>query len=235
MKARHEQARTVACVIAVQLFGLAIYFCLYALIAGGVFYSLSEKPGRVVIIVTACILAVLIIILNMLTVIKYNKVYITRPDSIALRDGADVVREAYNTARPVLIYKITCSLVIMTAAGLVNIMLLTFMEDQTLAVVYGRIVCCVLAALAIIIAYPCIDRISCYRALLNETHDLHYDIKPNKALMNIVSFAVPFSICLWYCLRYYGPKPDIAWITFPITALFALAITFLCGWAANDR
>ena len=233
MKARSEQAGTVACVVAVQLFALAVYFCLYALIAGGVFYSLTENTGKIIILVTAGVIAVLLVVINSFTVIRSKKVYITRPDSIAIRDGSEVVREAYTTARPVLIYKITYSLVIVAVGCLVNIMLKIFMEDQALAVIYGRIVFCLITAFAIIIAYPCIDRIACYRALLNETHDLYYDTVPDKCLMYVMAFAVPLSVCLWYSLRYYGPRPDIAWIVFPLTALLAIAVSFLRNWAAD--
>ncbi len=235
MKTRNEQAGTVACVVAVQLFALAAYLCLYALIAGGVFYSLTEKTGKVIIIVTACIIAVILCVINIMTVIRSKKVYITRPDSIALRESSEIVREAYSTARPVLIYKITYSLVMVSLAGIVNIMLLIFMEDQALATIYGRIVSCLAVAFAVIIAYPCIDRISCYRALLNETHELYTDTPANTALMYIMSIAVPASICLWYGLRYYGTRPDIAWIVFPVTALFAFAFAFLRNWAVSSR
>ena len=235
MKTRDEQARTVACVVAVQLFALAVYYCLYALIAGGVFYSLSENIGKIIIVVTAIVIAILIAILNIMTVIKRKKVDITKPDSVALRDGEEVVRIAYTTARPVLIYKITYSLVILCLAGLVNIILLSFMGDQPLATIYGRIVICLLTALAVIIAYPCLDRISCYRALLNETHALYIDNGVNMPIRYILAFAVPFSICLWYALRYYGTRPDIAWIVFPTTALFAFAFSFLRNWATASR
>lgn len=230
MKERNEYAKCVAAVVAVQLFALAVYFCMYALIAGGVFYSLSEDTGKILMIALSVVIAVVLGIVNILTAIRSSKVYITRPDSIALSDGRDVVRIAYDTARPVLIYKITYSLVILSVSGIVYITLLILMTDTSLANIYGRIVCCLFLAVAVLIAYPCIDRIACYRALLNETHELYYDIRPDKALYYILSVATPAVICLWYILRYYGNSPKTAWIVIPVAALFALAIAFLANW-----
>ncbi len=227
MKERNDHARTVACAVAVQLFALAVYFCMYALIAGRVFLSLSEDTGNVIMISVSAAIAIFIIVLNILTVIRGKKVYINRPDSIALRDGADVVRIAYSTARPVLIYKITYSLVILATGGLVYITFVSFMEDQILAGLYGKIVVCIAGAVAFLIMWPCIDRIACYRSLLNETHELYYDEKPDNALKYIAAFTVPAVICLWYILRYFGTYQGIAWIVFPVAALFAFAIAFL--------
>lgn len=227
MKIRNDHAGTVACVIAVQLFALAVYFALYALMAGHVFLSLSESTGRVVMISVAVALAAGLCVVNVLTVIHGKRVYITKPDGIAMRDGEEVVRIAYSTARPVLIYKITLGLVMMTLSGLVYIILLSYMEDQILAGLYGRIVCCIASASSVLIAYPCIDRISCYRALLGETHELYLDEGRETAVKYTAALAVPVCICLWYVLRYFGTYQSVAWIVFPATALFAFAIAFL--------
>ncbi len=230
MKERNDHAKTVASAIAVQLFALAVYFCLYALIFSGMFYSLSENTGKLIMICVSIVIAIGLCVVNVLTVIRSKKVYIIKPDSIAIRDGEEVVRLAYITARPVLIFKITYSLVMPFAGGIVYIMLLIAMEDKALADLYGRIVCSLATAVAVIIAYPCFDRISCYRALLGETHEMFTDIRPDRAFMFIVSIALPLSICLWYILRFYGNSQDIAWIVFPLTALFGLAISFLINW-----
>ena len=227
MKVRSDHAKTVACVIAVQLFVLAVYFCMYALIAGHVFLSLSEEAGKIIMITVASGLAAGVVVVNFLTVIHGKKVDITRPDSLAMRDGEEVVRIAYTTARPVLIYKITYSIVIVAAGVLVNIILLSFLEDQILAGLYGRIVICLCLSAAVLIAYPCIDRIACYRALLGESHVLYYDRKGNRLPGYIAAFCVPVCICLWYVFRYFARFSDIAWVIFPFVALFALAISFL--------
>ena len=230
MKARNGQAQMTATAIAVQLFALAVFFAMYALSVSGLFYSKSINTGRIVTIAAAVVISVFLCVVNVLGVIRSRKVYITRPDSISLREGEEVVRLAYQTARPVLISKITYGLVFMVTGGLVYIMLLIAMKDTALAGIYGRIICSIILALVTLIAYPCIDRIACYRALLNETHELYYDIKPNRALMYICSVAVPLSICLWYVLRYFGNDQKIAWIVFPVVALFAFAISFLINW-----
>ncbi len=230
MKVRNGYAKTVACVIAVQLFALAAYFLLYSLEAGGAFYSLSENKAKAIMICVAVVIAVLLCVVNVLTVIKRRSVNITKPDSISIRDAYDTVRLAYDTARPVLIYKITYSLVFLTVSGIVYIILEIMMENVILAGLYGRIVCCIIAAISTLIAYPCIDRIACYRALLGETHELFIDRGVGKVFSYIVAFALPLSICLWYILRYFGPKGDIAWIVFPVVALFGLATGFLAEW-----
>ena len=231
MKERNGFARAVACTVAVQLFALAVYFCLYTVISTDAFYSLSQKTGKVIMIVLAAVIAVGLCVVNVLMVIKGKKVYITRPDSIAVRDAKETVEIAYRTARAVLIYKITYSMVLLTAGGIVYIMLEIFMDNKDLAGLYGRIICCIISAAAVLIAYPCIDRIACYRALLGETHDLVYDKRPDTVLMYVLSVATPLCIYLWYVLRYYTDHADTAWIVFPVTLLFALAIPFLIGRA----
>lgn len=235
MKERNGFARAVACTVAVQLFALAVYFCLYAVISTDAFYSLSRKTGKMIMIVIAAVIAVGLCIVNVLMVIKGKRVYITRPDSISIRDAKETVEIAYKTARSVLIYKITYSLVLLTVSGLVYIMLDILMDNKDLAGLYGRIVCCIISAVAVLIAYPCIDRIACYRALLGETHDLVYDIRPDTLLMYILSVATPLCICLWYVLRYYTDHTDTAWIVFPVTLLFTLAIPFLIGHAKRGQ
>ena len=235
MKVRHDHARTVACVIAVQLFVLAVYFCLYALIAGNVFLSLSEGEGKVILISLAIALALGLCYINCMAVIHAKKVNITRPDSMAIRDGKEVVRIAYSTARPVLIYKITYGLILMTFGGIVYIMLLSLMEDQILAGLYGRIICCIASAAAVLIAYPCIDRIACYRALLSETHELFFEEEDGAVRRFTAAFSVPLAICVWYIMRYFSTKQNIAWIVFPVTALFALAIVFLINIKKVDK
>lgn len=227
MKIRGDHAKTVACAAAVQLFVLAVYFCLYALIAGQVFLSLSEDGGKVILIALSIALAAGLIVINWLTVIHGRRVDITRPDSLAMRGGEEVVRIAYTTARPVLIYKITYCLVLLTLSGAVYIMLMSFMEDQILAGLYGRILCCIAGAAAVLIAYPCIDRIACYRALLGESHYLYYDAEPPAGAKYVAAITIPATICAWYVMRYFGTNQSIAWIVFPVVALFALAIAFL--------
>ncbi|MCR5686834.1 MAG: hypothetical protein K6G58_02235 [Lachnospiraceae bacterium] len=234
MKERNEHAKAAASAAAVQLFALAVYFCLYALISGGAVYSLSRAAGRAVCITLAIVIAAVLAVFNILMVIRSRKVYITKPDSISLRDGEETVRLAYNTARPVLIFKITCSLLAVVVAGMVYIMIQILMEDQALAGLYGRIVMCLAGAGAVIAAYPCIDRIRCYRALLNETHDLYMDRRPEMVPAFIASVAVPASICAWYIFRYYGADRKITWIILPGVALFALAGSFLYRYCRQD-
>ena len=221
--------------MAAQLFALAVYFCVYALILGGVFYSLTQKTGTVLTVTVCAALAIGLCIVNIMTVIRSKSVYINRPDSIAIRDGREVVDLAYSTARPVLIYKITCSLVIVAVSVMVHIMFSVIMEDQILARLYGLSVICVATGVAVITAYPCIDRIACYRALRGETHDLAYDVKPDTVFKYILAVSVPVSICVWYSLRCYGSSPAIAWIVFPITALFVLAAGFLYNWVKDQK
>ncbi len=235
MKARNDFAKTVASAIALQLFALAVDFCMYAIIAGGVFYSLSEQTGKIICISLAAAITIGLCVFNVAGCISRKKVYITRPDSISLRDGEESVRLAYATARPVLIYKITLAMVALTVSGLVYIIISIIMEDKALAGIYGRIVCCLIGAICVIVAYPCMDRISCYRALLGETSELIVDEKPGNAPMYIAAFAVPVSICVWYVWRYYLDRSDIAWIVLPVVALFAMAAAFLAGWTDRKK
>ena len=233
MKERAGYARMVSCAVAVQLIGLAFYFGIYVLIDRGVVYSLSRRPAEVIGIVISIIVAVCLCVMNIMIAARYKQVYIKRPDQIAMRDAKEVVELAYNTARPVLIYKITYSLVLLTTSGIVYIILLMSIDNQFIAGLYGKIVCALVSALAVFIILPCVDRIACYRALLGQTHILSFDQHPDRASMFIVSAAVPISICVWYVFRFYGEIFETAWITFPIALLFTLAVSFLIKWSTD--
>ncbi len=235
MKERSSYAKMLASVIAVQLFALAVYFCFYALFSGGVFYSLTAHTGKITTIAISAVIAMILCVVNYLTTIRSRKVYITRPDRIAINDTFEIIRVAYDTARPVLIFKITYSLVIIAGSALVYIIFGILMEDQALASIYGRIVICLATAAAVMIAYPCIDRISCYRALLNETHELSYDTGFKMAPMYILSFAIPITVFAWYVVRYYSGAPWIAIVVFPVAALFSFAISYLSEWVSPEK
>ena len=235
MKERAKYARTVSCAVSVQLIALAFYFGVYILIDRDAFYSMSKNMAELIAVILAVIVAVCVFVVNYFTVIRSRKVYITRPDGVAIRDAREVVELAYKTARPILIYKITYSLVIMTVSGIVYIIFLMMIDNQFIAGIYGKIVCCLCISAAVYIAYPCVDRISCYRALLGQTHELSFDVRPNRAFMFILSAAVPFSICLWYAFRLYGQILESSWVIFPVTALFTLAISFLINWSVDSK
>lgn len=234
MKERARYARMVSCAVAVQLIGLAFYFGMYIIIARDTFYSGSRNLAETVVVVIAVIVAVCLFVVNYFTVIRSKSVYITRPDMIAMRDANETVSIAWKAARQVLIFKITYCLVGMTVSGIVYIILLMSIDNQFIAGLYGKMVCCLVCAAAAFIAYPCIDRISCYRALLGQTHELSFDVRPNRPLMFALSAAIPFGICIWYALRFYGEIFESAWIVFPVAALLCLAISFLINWSREN-
>lgn len=250
MKVRNEYAKTAAFMAAAQLYAIAGFLCMYALVAGNVFYSRSAGTVKLIIYVITIVISVGLCVVNVLTCRKSKEVYIKSPDYIAVRSGEEIVREAYRVARPVLIQKITLYLILLPASGVVYIMLRIFLNNEALANIYGKLVVTLAVALFVSNAVPCIDRITCYRILLNEIHIPHIGMasegKSERDMRNIsagyiVSVAVPLCICIWSILRFYGNRQEIAWIVFPITALLAMAACFLVLWtlegkaAAGDR
>ena len=101
------------------------------------------------------------------------------------------------------------------------------MDDAVMAAFYGRIICCVAAAAAVLIAYPCMDRIACYRALLGETHYLYTEGEDGHFTAYITAAAIPVCICLWYALGFFESTKRISWIVFPVAALLVFAVSFL--------
>lgn len=240
MKIRNEYARMIANVAASLLFALAGFFCLYALYAGGVFYSGSLRTAKTIIFTLTILISIAVSVIGVLASKKIRRVYIKYPDAIALRGSEDVVREAYFIARPVLIHKITLWCLVFPSAALVYIMLMIFMEDYVLAEIYGKIVLSLAAAIFTSSVIPCFDRIVCYRGLLNEIHVLS-DIsdeqytKRKQVTGYILSIAVPAMMCVWFLMRHYSNYKSIAWIVLPIGALLAFAVIFLSGWVIQEK
>ena len=235
MKVRNEYAKMAAHVAASLLFMLASFLCMHALYVGQVFYSKSLDAVEMAIFIIAVILSACICIVNILTCKKARRVYIKYPDSIAIRNSSDVVREAYYIARPVLIQKITLWTVILFTTGLVYIMLMIFLEDPVMAQIYGKIIVCLGAGVFVSSVVPCIDRLYCYRMLLGEVFvrsDFtdEKSIKKRQAVGYVLSVVVPVTVCVWYLIRYYGVKRELAWVAFPFTALFTFAVIFLIEW-----
>lgn len=237
MKVRNEFAKTVANLATAQLFSIASFYCMYALYSGGVFSSGSLTFAKITILSVMCIISVVLCVINALTVKRSKKVNIMLPDSIAVRSAQEVVREAYIIARPVLIQKITGALLVLPATGLVYIILIIFMDNRSLCDNYGKIMLFLGLAAIVSIAAPCVDRINCYRLLLNEIHISYMRDTDNKKRMifgYVIAGAVPLSILIWSLLRFYSTSQSIAWITFPITFLVAAAAFFLVGWCFDN-
>lgn len=233
MKVRSEYAKTVAFVAAAQLFAVAGFYCMYALYSGGVFYSGSLTYAKITILSIMVLVSIGLCVVNVFTVMKGKMVDIKYPDFISTRQGEEVVREAYMIARPVLIQKITVALLGFPIGILVNIILRIYVNQYKLASIYGMIAILLATAVFISVALPCIDRINCYRALLNEIHvyvDLKLNSKKKFAFGYIFAVGVPLCVCIWGLLRFYSRSQDIAFITFPISLLLCLSACFLAGW-----
>lgn len=238
MKVRNEYAKTVANVAAAQLFSVASFYCMYALYSGGVFYSGSLTYAKFTILAVMILISVSLCVVNVFTVMKAKKVYIRYPDTIATRSGEEVIREAYVIARPVLIQKITGALLVLPFSVLVYIMLINYVSDEALANVYGKIVVMLGLAVFVSTAFPCIDRINCYRKLLNEIHvpvNMDADNKKNTIIGYVFGIAVPVSVCIWSLMRFYSMNQSLAWVTFPIALLLVLAVSFLVGWTVEAQ
>jgi len=227
MKKKAECAKLVACFLSVQCFVLAVSFCADGLLQEYLVYSDSIDLARKIIIISAIVIALVLCLVCTFVSIKCSETVKIKPDSIALRQSYDVVKTAYELARPQLIYKITCALLITFLSGLIYILLVIFLDRSMMSGVYGRIVVAICMALAIYIAYPCVDRLFAYRELLGEEYVSIKDEEKWKVCRYAISIALPGSISSWYILRFYTNSSDIAWIVFPMVALFAFAIVFL--------
>lgn len=234
MKIRADFAKAVTSALGTQCFALAVFFCAYGLMAGGFAYSGSYAMLRLVIISISILVSILLCIFNCMVWVKYRKVIAKTPDSIGIRQSSETVEEAYRIARPVLIYKITIACLALFVGGLAYIMLTIFLSRTVVAGVYGRIVVSLCCAFAIMYGGPAIDRIAAYRSALLQTHSL-LSTKKNGYLAGMtIAACLPLSICAWYVLRFYTGKSTIAWIVFPMVALFGVAFVYLAGWAKNS-
>ena len=235
MRKRAELAKLVACAITVQCFVLAVFFCAYGLCYSQFAYSKSIEAFRLGIIIASIIITIGLVIFNRFVCIRYKLVEAVRPDYIALRQSGDVVWEAYMIARPILIFKITLAGFFMTASGLMYIVLVILMDRAEMATVYGRIIVFLCIAAATMIGYPSIDRLYSYRCALREIHVAEGDMVRKSHLGYGFAILTPISICCWYIIRFYTAKFEIAWIVFPMMALFGLAIVYLSNWLLDDK
>lgn len=234
MKKRAEYAKLTSTVLSVQCFLLAVFFCEYGLWINQFVYSKSIKTLRLLIMLTTVVLSIVMVVFNYLVVIKYKQVYDARPDYIALRQSGDTVKEAYRIARPVLIYKITLGLLVMTLSGFIYIILRIVLDRSEISGIYGRMIVAIAIGIGLLFIIPSIDRIKAYRVILNEVHSLNDNPDKYVVFFKIASILTPMSIGAWYILRFYTDKTATGWIVFPMAALFGCAVCYLIGWSKQE-
>lgn len=235
MRKRAEFAKLFACVIAVQCFVIAVFFCAY-----GIYISQFASTPRLVIAKNiimgiAILISCVICVFGILVSIKFKANIEDVPDRIAIRQGEETVREAYRLARPILIYKITCAIALALVSGILYIMIMIVLDRSFMADIYAKTAVWIILAFVLMMAVPAIDRIEAYRTVLNENHSLYADRQNTFCALIAVSVGMPFSVCIWYIWRYYLDNTGIAWIIFPVTALFALSMVYLANYVAYLR
>lgn len=235
MKKRAELAKLFACALSVQCFVLAVFFCAYGLYYNQFAYSKSEDKLRYVIFGCVIVISILLVVFNVFSSIRYKKLMEGRPDYISLRQSGDVVNEAYIIARPILVFKITVATLVILTSGLVYIIVQIALDRSQMAGIYGKIIVCLFLGIGILIGFPSLDRIYSYRCVLNEVHSFMED--KVRVYTTLIGFSIvtPLSICTWYIFRFYTDKSDIAWIAFPMMALFGLAAVYLINWVRDDN
>jgi len=235
MRKRAEFAKLFACALSVQCFVLAVFFCAYGLCYNQFVFSKSMETFRMSIIIASIVISFCLVAFDIFVCIRYKALYSDRPDYVALRQSSDVVREAYKIARPILIFKITLAGMFTVLGGLIYILLVTLSGRSDMSGIYGRIVVCLCLAAAFTMGLPAWDRINAYRCALREIHVLADEDLRNYHLSLGLAILTPTSICAWYIMRFYTMKSEIAWIVFPMTALFGLAIVYLINWLLDFK
>lgn len=234
MENRAECAKTVAGACCAQCFVLAVLFCLYGLLGSGFVDSKTMPTARLLTICFSAVVSVALSVFCAQVCIKSKSVSILEPDSIALRQSRQTVWEAYVIARPVLVYKITLGILSLLVSGLAYIIIMILLNRSFIATIYAKVAVCLLGALGVYLVVPSLDRIASYRRMLNETH---YDVTMSAGVYRAcmaVAILEPLTVFVWYFIRFYTGKNEIAWIVFPIIMLFATAIVYLMGWTKEN-
>ena len=234
MKERAELAKLIACAMSVQCFVLAVFFCAYGLCYNHFALSKSMAAFRMGIIIASVVFSICLAVFNVFICIRYRKICQHKPDYIALRQSEDVTEEAFMIARPVLIFKITLALFITFMSGLAYILLVILMDRAEMAGIYGRIIVCLALAAVFVIGFPAFDRIYAYRCVLRQLPGFLND--NGRYYLGLgIAVLTPLSICGWYIMRFFTGKCDIAWIVFPMTALFGTAVVYLINWLSDEK
>lgn len=233
MKKRAEYVRLVSAALAAQCLIVAVFFCAYGLRIKHFVFGGSEDLTKHIIICVAIVLTICISVFNVMVCIKYKRLAEERPDAIALRQSKETVYAAYYIARPILIHKVTVSLAIMFLSGLIYIIVVTVLKRAEIAGMYGRIIVCVAMAISVQYGLPSLDRIESYRSMTGERHVSVHDSMKLYWYSIVAAVGIPVSLCIWYILRYFSEQNSIAWIVFPIFALFGFAIAFLINWSVS--
>lgn len=234
MQKRAELATNVAGALAAQCFVLAVFFCAYGLFKSGVVFSKSEDIAKVIIIVISIVITVALCVFNVMLCIKLQSLQKLYPDEIALRQSFDTVDAAYEIARPILIFKITASIVVMTLGGLAYIFLMILLEKSFMSGIYGKIAASSLFGVALLIGLPSFDRIKVYLEMMNVRHADRNSLRGIFPYAIAVAIGLPVSIEGYYIMKCYAGKSDIAFIVFWMVALFALAFAYLSGFINKD-
>lgn len=235
MQKRAEYAVHIASAVAAQCFVLAVFFCTYGLISSGIVYSKSENTAKIIVIAICAVISIGMSVFNVMLCLKYKLIAAMYPDEIALRQSYDTVWSAFDIAKPVLTLKISISAIMIFCSGLVYIFLLIFLEKSFMAGIYGRIGVCILSGAACIHGFPAIDRIMTYKAMLKERYDTKESMLRVYPYLIAGGVAIPFSVCLWYIIRFYTEKGNIAFIVFPMIMLFSAAFAYLSEYIIKKK
>lgn len=235
MKKKAEYAKLEACVFSVQSFVIAVFFCIYGLLEEYFLYSQHIDIIRKIVIFAAFIVAIVLALFNILVCIRWRGTQEYRPDYTALRQSHDTVKQAYIIGRPHLIFNITLAVLMLVASGFIYILLSIFLDRSMMSGVYGRITVAVFVALALYVALPSIDRIFVYREMLGEMHRSIGSDFGEYVLRIVASICIPLSISAWYVLRFFTDRSEIAWIVFPMVALFGFAIVYLIKYVRCEN
>lgn len=230
MKEKAEYSKLVACATAVHCFVLAVFFCTYELISNYFMYSEKLDLARNILICISVVVALLLAVFNWMICCRYTKVIELTPDYIAIRQSIDVIREAYNIACAHLNYQITIAVFLSVCGGFIYIFLQIVMDRSDTARVFGWSGVMICLAVAMFIGIPAIDRKISYKLLLSKMHSSMKDRYSAVVVMKAIAVGIPLSVCGWYIVKFFTSYSQIAFIVFPMAALFGAAFVYLIGY-----
>jgi len=244
MAKRNKLACNASRVLASQTLIVAVFFYAYYELQNWESRSVSLGTARFTVKCILVLLSALVAIAGCLLTAKVSDIVLSIPDSIGLRQSREIVKYAYEKAKDVLTFKITISVVMLTA-GIVSVLLyMTLVGYGENGTLIGRAILFLFLSVSILIFLPSFDRIVTYRLMLGSGTGMMsgkiaaganaYNISDNDTGMYLrvlgytISILLPSSIALYLMWRYFGSNRSQAFIIFPVALMILCAICALC-------
>lgn len=221
MQRKNMLAVKAASMLSAQLLLVAVYFCALNIT--------KTETGFLTLRIVLAVLSSLLVAIGIIVSFRYRNVYDTLPDDIGLRQSLEVIRYAYDIAKPALTFNMTIAGIVTALGILVPLVIMSAMPGSG-GVTIAKAVFFLFMAAAVFVLTPSFSRMFTYEQMLSR-HIAASSIDTRKSILLkgiLLSILIPVSVCIYLQWKYFGSaKNEIAWIVFCLAGIIYAVVTFL--------